>query len=77
MNSGAITKRERGIRLTIRPVFAIIGSAKNHCRSCATEIPLRFVLCGRFATLCRFSQHWVTLGDLGSNWVNIGGRGRG
>jgi hypothetical protein len=32
-----------------------------------------FRVCGRFATLCRFSQHWVTLGDLGSNWVDIRG----
>ena len=27
------------------------------------------------ATLCRFSQPWVTLGDLGSTWVYIEGRG--
>jgi hypothetical protein len=26
------------------------------------------------ATLCRSLQHWVTLGRLGSNWVDIGGR---
>jgi hypothetical protein len=31
----------------------------------------------RVATLCRSSQPWVTLGDLGWKWVNIGGRGRG
>ena len=26
-----------------------------------------------FATLCLISQHWVVLGDIGSNWVDIGG----
>jgi hypothetical protein len=33
--------------------------------------------CLRFgvATLCRCSQPWVTLGRLGWNWVDIGGRG--
>jgi hypothetical protein len=29
------------------------------------------------ATLCLILQPWVTLGDLGWNWVNIGGRGGG
>jgi len=29
------------------------------------------------ATLCLTFQPWVELGDLGSNWVYIGGRGRG
>jgi hypothetical protein len=28
-------------------------------------------------TLCLISQPWVTLGDLGWKWVDIGSRGRG
>src|SRR4029077_12407843 len=53
-----------------------IIALRNKFRSGATEVPLHFVFFG-VATLCRSSHHWVTLGDLGSNWVYIGGRGRG
>src|SRR4029077_16410014 len=37
--------------------------------------PVESVVRHKRVTHCRRFQHWVELGDLGSNWVDIGGRG--
>ena len=72
-------QRRPGLLYPIKPESGLIGAQPAvHKVLIFNTRPFK-AGCLRFgvATLCRFSQPWVTLGDLGWKWVDIGGRGGG